>query len=141
MPKKATTQNRVNAQILELFWARDLDDARHAAIRVTHADGWTALFYEHPSDGWQVTEIVIEHYSQPDARGESDRVYLDSLSSPDAASEFERLVGMIVTTEPLDGLANDLYELGRRGANRRWKKRYIALAVNPAGYRGEVSRD
>ncbi len=132
---------KINVRIIELFWARDLDDARHAAIRVTHVDGWTALFYEHPSNGWQVTELTIEKFSAPNARGDSGRVYLDSLTDPDAAKEFERIVGVLVTHAPLDGLADDLYELGRRGANRRWKHRYVTLVVDPAIPSGEVSDD
>ncbi len=145
MPK-----TKINVRIVELFWARDLDDARHAAIRAEHIVGlekghptdlWTALFYEHPSNGWQVTELTIEKFSAPNARGDSGRVYLDSLTDPDAAKEFERIVGVLVTHAPLDGLADDLYELGRRGANRRWKHRYVTLVVDPAIPSGEVSDD
>jgi hypothetical protein len=111
---------KINVRIVELLWARDLDDARHAAIRVTHVDGWTALFYEHPSSGWQIVELSVEGRE---------------LAEPTAIREnFERIAGTLVSDEPLNNLANDLYELGRRGANRRWKNRYIALEVEPGGY-------
>ena len=120
---------KINAQIVELRWERDFDDMRHAAIAIRHVDGWTALFYEHPSQGWQVTEMVVEKFSDPDTRGKSDRVYLDELTEDNAAEEFERRVGTLANTQPLDQLAGDLYELGRRGANRRWKKRYVTLEV------------
>ncbi len=126
--------NKINVRIVELFWARDLDDARHAAIRVTHVDDWTALFYDHPSSGWQVVELEVEKFGAPDARGISERVGLDSLTEPTAAKEFEKLVGTLVSDEPLNNRADDLYELGRRGANRRWMNRYIALEVEPGGY-------
>ena len=150
MPKKTTTGNCVvHAEILELRWERDLNDARHAAVRArafanTAAGGtveWTALFYDHPSNGWQVVELTVEKFTAPNTNGASDRVELDALSEPNAASEFERLVGTIVTNERLDGLADDLYELGRRGANRRWKKRYIVLMVDRAFPSREVSHD
>lgn len=128
---------KINVRIVELFWARDLDDTRHAAIRAEHlvdsashgASRWTALFYEHPSSGWQVTELTVEKFSAPDAKGVSDRVELDTLTDPDAAHEFERLAGTLVTDAPLANLADDLYELGRRGANRRWKGRHVTLEL------------
>jgi hypothetical protein len=119
---------KINVQIVELFWARDLNDARHAAIRVTHVDGWTALFYEHPSDGWQIVELELESASE--SHGNNGRVCLDSLTDPAAATEFERIAGTLVSDEPLDNLADDLYELGQRGANRRWKNRPVALEVS-----------
>lgn len=113
---------RLRFQVIEVGWEADLDTNRHPRICIGRC-GWSAVLYDHPAESWQVIALEIMHNGR---RGERAEEY--------AGAEAERKLceliegELIFTDSALDAIANDLYELGRKGAARRWVNKAVTLS-------------
>ncbi len=111
---------RVRVRVMEVGWGVDFDDNRHPRIRIDR-DSWSAVIYDHPANGWEVVTLEIGQRAKRIAR---------EYHSEDAARRrLNELLGGEPVFDSLTKLADDLYEIGRRGAMKRWIGKTIALTV------------
>jgi hypothetical protein len=113
---------KLQFRVIQVSWEIDLDDNRHAHIRIGRRD-WSAVLYDHPAEGWQVIALEIAHNVK---RG----VRLEEHAGAEAERKLCELIEgeLIFTDSALDAISNDLYEFGRKGATKRWVNRTIALS-------------
>jgi hypothetical protein len=111
---------KVRVKIIEVGWGVDFDDNRHPRICIER-DGWSAVLYDHPANGWEVVTLEIGQRSKRIAR---------ECHSDDAARRrlFELIAGEPVF-DSLNKLEDDLYEIGCRGAMKRWLGKTATLSV------------
>jgi hypothetical protein len=122
---KETHSMRLRFKVIEVGWGIDFDNNRHPRIRVGRRD-WSVVLYDHPAEGWQVIALEIARKAKRDTRIE-ERV------GDDAASQFRELIGgeLIFANSVLNAVANDLHEIGRKGAAKHWVGKTITLDVHP----------
>lgn len=113
---------RLQFKVIEVGWETDWDDNRHPRIRIGRRD-WSAVLYDHPSEGWQV--IALER-----TRWVERHTQIEAYDGADAACQFERLVGGEVDDASLDAIAAELYVTGRQGASKRWVGKTIPLRIH-----------
>lgn len=114
---------RLRFQVIEVGWEADWDANRHPRICIGRCD-WSAVVYDHPAKGWQVIALEI-------ARQDKGRTRIEEHVGDDAARKFQELVGGELTfaDSGLNAIANDLYEVGRAGAAKRWAGKTITLTI------------
>jgi hypothetical protein len=117
---------RLRFQVIEVGWETDWDDNRHQRIRIGRRD-WSAVLYDHPAEGWQVIALEIARKDKRDVR-------LEEYAGAEAERKLCELIkGELTFADAvLNAITNDLYEIGRKGAAKRWVGRTIALNVHPA---------
>jgi len=117
---------RLRFKVIEIGWETDWDDHRHPRIRIGRRD-WSAVLYDHPSEGWQV--IGLETVRK-DKRG----VRLEEHTGGEAERKLNQLIkGELTFADAvLNAITNALYENGRTGATKHWVGKTITLNVHPA---------
>lgn len=109
--------------VIEVGWEIDLDGNRHPRIGIRRAD-WSAMLYDHPIEGWQIIALEIARH---DKRGKR----FDEYAGTEAESKLRELIEgeLPFTDSVLNNIVEDLYEIGRRGAVKRWAGETIMLKV------------
>jgi len=117
---------RLRFKVIEVDWETDWDDNRHPRIRIGRRD-WSAVLYDHPSEGWQVVALEIV---RKDKRG----VRLEEHTGGEAGRKLDQLIrGELTFADAvLQSITRDLHELGRQGATKHWVGKTITLNVHPA---------
>ena len=111
---------KVRVKVTEVGWATDFDDNRHPRICIVRGE-WSAVLYNHPANGWEVVTLELNPRSKRVPR---------EYHSEDAAQR--RLIELIDGEPVFDSLSKveeDLYEIGRRGAIKRWIGKTLSLIV------------
>jgi len=115
---------RLRFQVIDVSWQADFDDNRHPRIRIGRRN-WSAVLYDHPAEGWQVISLEIACKAKRGTR-------IDEYDGDAAESKFRELVGgeMVFANVDVRAIENDLYEIGRKGAAKRWVGKTITLNVD-----------
>ena len=112
---------RIQVKVIEVGWERDLDDNRHPQIRIGRAR-WSAVMYDHPANGWEVVSLEI-------VRGSQRRRHVEAYDGETATTKLIELTRGEMTLDGLVAVEEDLYEVGRKGAARRWVGKTVWLQV------------
>lgn len=112
---------KLRFNVIQVGWEIDLDGNRHPRIGIGRRD-WSTGLYDHPTEGWQVIALEI---ARQDKRG----VHCDEYASAEAESKLCELIEgeLTFTDSALNTIVDDLYEIGRRGATKRWIGTQITL--------------
>lgn len=118
---------RLRFKIIEVGWGTDFDNNRHPRIRIGRGN-WSAVLYDHPAEGWQVISLEI-------ARKAKFAPRIEEYDGDAAERKFRELIDgeMIFANTDWGAIANDLYEIGRKGAAKRWVGKTITLNVEKPG--------
>jgi hypothetical protein len=111
-------------RVIQVGWEIDLDDNRHPRIQIGRAN-WSAVVYDHPTEGWQVIALEIELKAKQFSR-------FEEYAGTEAETKLREIIdGELVFADPtLGAIANDLYEYGRKGAMKRWENKIISLSYD-----------
>ncbi|MBI3913766.1 MAG: hypothetical protein HY327_06220 [Chloroflexi bacterium] len=114
---------RLKFQIIKVGWEADFDNNRHPSIHIRRGN-WSAVLYDHPAEGWQVVSLEIARRTKHDT-------HIEEFDGEAAESKFQELVGGEISfaSADLSAIENDLYEIGRKGAAKRWVGKPIVLKV------------
>jgi hypothetical protein len=123
---KETHSMRLRFKVIEVGWGIDFDNNRHPRIRMGRRN-WSAVLYDHPTEGWQVISLEIVCKAKRDTRTKE-------YDGDPAESKMRELVGgeMVFANADVRAIENDLYEIGRKGAAKRWVGKTITLNVDKA---------
>jgi len=110
-------------KVMEVGWGKDFDDNRHPRIRIER-DNFSLVLYDHPANGWEVVTLNVATRRKSDATPKE-------FHGESAESELTKQISsnLWLARSELDSLADDLYEIGRRGATKRWIGKHITLKV------------
>ncbi len=111
---------RKRFKVMDAGWGIDFDDNRHPRIQIGRRE-WSAVLYNHPANGWEVVTLETGHRSKHVSR--------ENHSDESAKSKLLELIGGEPVFDSLTKLEDDLYEIGRRGAMKRWIGKTITLIV------------
>jgi hypothetical protein len=119
---KETYSMRLRFKVIEVGWEADFDGNRHPRIRIGRRN-WSAVLYDHPAESWQVIALEI---ARKDKRG----VRFEEYAGAEAERRFCQLIEgeLTLADSALDAIVSDLYEIGRKGAAKRWVNKTIALS-------------
>lgn len=110
-------------KVMEVGWGKDFDENRHPRIRIGRND-FSLVLYDHPANGW---EIVTLNFA---TRRKSDETPKEFHGESAGCELRKRISGNLrLAQSELDSLVDDLYEIGRRGATKRWIGKQITLQV------------
>lgn len=110
-------------KVIEVGWGKDFDENRHPRIRIER-DNFSLVLFDHPANGWEIVTLNVATRRKSNAtpnefHGESAECELT-----------KRISGNLrLAQSELDSLVEDLYEIGRRGAMKRWIGKQITLQV------------
>ncbi len=112
-------------KVMEVGWGKDFDDNRNPRIRIGR-DDFSLVLYDHPANGWEIVTLNVATSRKSDAMPKE-------FHGESAEQELTRRVGgnVRLARSELDSLAEDLYEIGRRGALKRWVGKIIMLKIEP----------
>jgi hypothetical protein len=113
---------KLQFRVIQVGWEIDLDDNRHPRIQVGRRN-WSAVLYDHPAESWQIIALEI---ARKDKRG----VRLEEYAGAEAERRFCQLIEgeLTLADSALNAIVSDLYEIGRKGAAKRWVSKTIALS-------------
>ena len=157
MPKKKNNKPKTGApderaastQVVELvvtnvYWARDLDDCRHALIELSHIErkptGSTTRteidFYSHPTEGWQINRLHYATYAARNTQGQSGIVEQDLFTESNAETAFYQRIGVLQPYGDgpnlhsfLDTIEDEMYEHGIKRVNSNPRNRHSDLCT------------
>jgi hypothetical protein len=117
---------RLRFKVIEIGWETDWDDHRHPRIRIGRRD-WSAVLYDHPSEGWQVIALEIVRKEKRGAR-------IEEHAGIAAETQLRKYIegDLTFADAVLQSITRDLHELGRTGATKHWGGKTITLNVHPA---------
>jgi len=117
---------RLRFKVIEVGWGIDFDNNRHPRIRIGRRN-WSAVLYDHPAEGWQVISLEIVCKAKRDTRTKE-------YDGDTAENKIRELLGgeMAFTNTNVRAIENDLYEVGQKGAAKRWVGKTITLKVDKA---------
>ncbi len=110
-------------KVMEVGWGKDFDENRHPRIRIGR-DDFSLVLYDHPANGWEIVMLNIATKRKSDATPKE-------FHGESAQHELAKRLGgdLCLARSELDSLVDDLYEIGRRGAMKRWIGKQITLQV------------
>jgi len=113
---------KLQFRVIQVGWEADFDSNRHPRIRIARRN-WSAVLYDHPAESWQVIALEI-------ARKNKRGVHLEEYAGAEAERRFCQLIEGELTfaDSALDAIVSDLYEMGCKGATKRWRNKAIALS-------------
>ena len=115
---------KTRIRVVQVAWGRDMQNNRHARIEIAKRE-WTAVLYEDPTKGWEIVTLVVAPRS-------TRQVQPEKYSGASAERKLRDLLGgeLRLVNGSLAALLEDLYEVGRRGAEARWVGKLITLDVD-----------
>ena len=110
-------------KVMEVGWGKDFDDNRHPRIRIGR-DDFSLVLYDHPANGWEIVTLNVATRRASDATPKE-------FHGESAEQELTKRIGgnLRLARSELDSLVENLYEMGRRGATKRWIEKQITLDV------------
>ncbi len=113
-------------KVIEVGWGKDFDENRHPRIRIGR-DNFSLVLYDHPANGWEIVTLNVATNRKSDATPKE-------FHGESAEHELAKRLGgnLCLARSELDSLVEDLYEIGRRGAVKRWVGKTIMLNIEPA---------
>lgn len=115
---------RLRFKVIEVGWEVDFDDNRHPCIRIARRN-WSAVLYDHPTEGWQIIALELARQTKRGTR-------IEEYDGAAAERQFQALNGgePTLADSVLNTIVNDLYEFGRAGAAKRWVGKTITLRID-----------
>lgn len=113
-------------KVIEVGWGKDFDENRHPRIRIGR-DDFSLVLYDHPANGWEIVTLNVAMKRKSDATPKE-------FHGESAEQELTKRVGgnLRLAQSELDSLVEDLYEIGHRGAVKRWVGETIMIKVEQA---------
>ncbi|CAG0942587.1 hypothetical protein ANRL1_00987 [Anaerolineae bacterium] len=113
-------------EVMEIGWGKDFDENRHPRIRIGRGN-FSLVLYDHPANGWEIVTLNVATKRKSDA---TPKEFHGESAEQELA---KRLSGnLCLARSELDSLVDDLYEIGHRGAAKRWVGKTIMLKIEPA---------
>lgn len=124
--KHKTRKRALTFRVEQVGWATDWNEVRHGLVVVSNRR-FRMTLYDHPTKGWSVTSLL-------DLKNHS---LLYEVEAEDSSEE--KLVTVLDGEFDLDSartlwlIGEDLHEIGKRGAEKKWHGKKISFALVPKG--------